>query len=82
MTVKERLAKLVESLPEEEAEKILHFAETLEDAGIIDERERNSGFSTEFLKTFGAWSDDPRSTEEVIDEIYRSRVFSNRDVSL
>jgi hypothetical protein len=82
MTVKERLVKRVETLPQEKAEKILHFAETIEGVEIYGESERNSGFSTDFLQTFGAWSEDPGSTAEIIEEIYRSRGLSTREINL
>jgi hypothetical protein len=76
MTVKERLIQLVEALPAEEAEQLKARLEK----GRAD---RSGGEWPEaFLQSFGGWSDDPRSTEEIIREIYEGRSLSTRDTDL
>ena len=45
-------------------------------------QEESQGLSEAFLQTFGAWRDDPRTTEEIIEETYSSRTSSDRDAVL
>ena len=35
-----------------------------------------------FLETCGAWQDDPRTAEELVEEIYSARTTSDRGYSL
>jgi hypothetical protein len=85
MTVKERLAQIIEALPEEKAEGLLEYAEQLARPlpsvaeivrNIEEKRKLNKGETPE--ETFarlGPWEDD-RTVEEIIADIYAHRTIS------
>jgi hypothetical protein len=85
MTVKERLAQIIEALPEEKAEGLLEYAEQLARPlpsvaeivrDIEDLRKLNRDETPE--ETFariGPWEDD-RTAEEIIADIHAHRTSS------
>jgi len=78
-SLKDKLHEEINLLPEDAFEsvyKIIHLFRL--EIGKGKGKSRKT-FSDKFLQTFGSWQDD-RSTDQIAEDIYRSRCFTPKNI--
>ena len=74
--LKKETIEKIRSLPVDILPEVLDFIDYLQ-----HKYNRIHETSTHAMDTFGSWRDD-REPDEIINEIYRTRTVSNRDLTL
>ncbi len=74
--LKKETIEKIRLLPTDVLPEVLDFIDYLQ-----HKYNRAHGTSTNAMDTFGSWRDE-REPDEIVDEIYRTRTVSNRDLSL
>ncbi|MFH0925826.1 MAG: hypothetical protein V1872_09420 [bacterium] len=76
---KEKLIKEINEFPEDKIDSIYQILHCLRIEFTKKEIKRNKTFSERFINTFGSWK-DKRSTKNIVEEIYNSRCFIEKDI--
>ncbi len=74
--LKKETIEKIRSLPTDILPEVLDFIDYLQ-----HKYNRARETSANVMDTFGSWRDE-REPDEIVDEIYRTRTVSNRDLSL